>query len=151
MKTKVLGINEAAATNKPVLYTCYGLGSCVGLFLTDRLKKVSGGAHIPLPASSAENIFRDAESMIDELLHKLQTLGGNIHYLRAKVTGGANVLPGNLTIGEQNVQVVLHHLITHNIFIAAADVGGHEARTARFNSVSGELTISKPNQKMYFI
>jgi chemotaxis protein CheD len=149
MTTKMLGINDVDATGKPVVYTCFGLGSCIGLFVTDRVKKLSGGAHIPLPSSSGLNQYHNASQMIDELLEAFQKQGSDLKYLRAKVTGGAHVYESSLRVGEQNIHAVLQCLLEKKIFVAGVDVGGHVARTARFNTVTGELEISTSDRKMY--
>jgi chemotaxis protein CheD len=151
MRKRMLNINEVEVTCKPVVYTCYGLGSCIGLFLTDRLKGLSGGAHIPLPSSSGKGEFMDASHIINELLGAFTALGSNLNYLRAKVTGGSQVYESAQNIGEQNAQVVLKQLVDKKIFIAATDVCGKISRTARFYSSTGELYISTSEQKTYCI
>ncbi len=148
----MLNINEVEVSEKPVEYICHGLGSCIGLFVTDRLKGLSGGAHIQLPSSpnnSGEHL--GASYLINKLLNDFSAQGSDLNYLRAKVTGGARVYNGSLNIGEQNVQVVLQQLIDRRIFIAAKDVGGRISRTARFNSITGELQISTSELKTYCI
>jgi len=151
MRKRMLNINEVDVTAKPVVYTCYGLGSCIGLFVTDKPKGLSGGAHIPLPASTETDGFLGASRLINELLQAFQQLGSDLSYLRAKITGGAQVYDSLLNIGEKNIRAVLQQLIEKKIFIAATDVGGRVSRTARFNSVTGELCISTSEQKTYCI
>lgn len=148
---KVLGINELYSSGSPVEYTCYGLGSCIGLFINDRVKGLSGGAHIALPGAAEESEFTDAEKMITVLLQQLREQGSDLQTLRAKVAGGAQVFESGLDIGRQNIDVVLKQLTDRRIFIAATDVGGKISRTARFNSESGEVKISTSEQKTYFI
>ncbi len=151
MRSKVLSINEVDVTAKPVVYTCYGLGSCIGLFLTDRLRGISGGAHIPLPDSNKESEWLGVSGMIDIMLENLKSMGSNLNCLRAKMTGGAHVLETMTNIGDQNVQSVLQQLMNRKIYLAAKDVGGKVSRTARFNSVTGELKISTSECKTYSI
>jgi chemotaxis protein CheD len=151
MRTRILNINEIDITMKPVVYTCYGLGSCIGLFITDRLKGFSGGAHIPLPASLPDGEFLDAPHMIKELLDSFAGLGSNLNMLHAKVTGGANVYSGSCNIGEQNSRAVLQQLTLHKIYIAGTDLGGKLSRTARFNSITRELHISTSDLQKYCI
>ncbi len=148
---KVLGISELYSSDKPVEYTCYGLGSCIGLFINDRVKGLSGGAHIALPGPTNESEFIDAEKMIDGLLEQLSNQGSDLLTLRAKVTGGAQVFESALDIGKQNIEMVLKQLTNKRIFIAAMDVGGKVSRTARFNGESGEVKISTSEQRTYFI
>lgn len=151
MRKRTLNINEVDVTGKPVLYTCHGLGPCIALFITDRLKGVSGGAHIPLPSSLSGSDFLDAASMIDALLCSFAQLGSDLKFLVAKLTGGAQVYASSANIGEHNALVVLQQLANKKIFIAASDVGGSIPRTARFNSITRELEISTPGLKKYCI
>jgi chemotaxis protein CheD len=151
MRKRMLNINEVDVTDKPVVYTCYGLGSCIGLFVTDRVRGLTGGAHIPLPSCSDADEFLGAGRLINELLGLFALGGSDLSGLRAKVTGGAQVYENSFNIGEQNVQVVLQKLIDLKVYLAATDVGGAMARTARFNSVTGELQISTSECKTYLI
>ena len=151
MINRVLNINDVDATHEPVLYTCYGLGSCIGLFITDRMKGLTGGAHIPLPSDQCTGEFLGAIWLINKLLDSLTLLGSDLSCLRAKITGGASGYKSTYNIGKQNVDTVLQKLIDIKIYIAAKDVGGNVSRTARFNSLTNELVISTSSLKTYSI
>jgi chemotaxis protein CheD len=148
---RMLNINDVAVFNKPVELVCYGLGSCIGLFISDRVKGISGGAHIPLAQQSADGELKGANELVDEMLKSFQALGSDLTTLRAKMTGGAQVLNQPSTIGHENATVVKQLLVKKNIFVAAADVGGQISRTARFNSTSQALSISTSARKHYFV
>ncbi|MBS1509029.1 MAG: chemotaxis protein CheD [Bacteroidetes bacterium] len=147
----VLGINDTHVTSNPVIYTCYGLGSCIGLFVTDRVKGLSGGAHIPLPKPLGNADFLGAKKLIDELLASLEYQGSDLSSLRAKVTGGAQIYESTESVGSQNEEAVMKELVERKIFVAAKDVGGKVSRTARFYSDTGEVLISTSEQKKYRI
>jgi chemotaxis protein CheD len=151
MVTRMLNINEVAVFNEPVELTCYGLGSCIGLFVTDRTKGISGGAHIPMAQETLNSELKGASEMIDELLKGLQNLGSDLTTLRAKMAGGAQVLAQASSTGDENAVAVRRLLVAKNIYVAASDVGGQISRTARFNSVSQELSISTSEQKQYTV
>ena len=151
MKNRILNINEMDVAHDDRVYTCYGLGSCIGLFVADRIKGLSGGAHIALPDSLASGDFLGALYIIEELLSAFEAQGSDLNNLRAKVTGGASVVENSFNIGEQNSKVVLQQLAHKKIFIAATDVGGKVSRTARFNTVTGMLQISTSELKTYCI
>ncbi|WP_276371573.1 chemotaxis protein CheD [Chryseolinea sp. H1M3-3] len=151
MREQTLNINDVDATSRPVIYTCYGLGSCIALFVTDRIRGLSGGAHIPLPCSLESSEFLDATSMIEALLSSFSTKGSNLKSLCAKVTGGAQVYTSSMNIGKLNTSIVFQELLKRKIFIAGADVGGNVSRTARFNSLSRVVQISTSDQKRYCI
>ena len=140
-----LNIGEVEVQAQPAIYTCRGLGSCVGLFLQDRLTGHSGGAHIFLPNEEAGNLhlgkFCSVRAALDELLARFARMGTHLTSLRAKIVGGANVLSHQIETGSQNASLLINELIGRKIFLAASDVGGNYCRTARFNSLSGELFI----------
>ena len=151
MTQQYLNINEVKVTTEPTVFTCYGLGSCLGVFISDRVNLISGGAHIPLPKSTDGGNFLGAESILNELFKQFRNLGSDLNCLRAKITGGAHVYSGGPDVGNQNTQSVLQLLISNKVYLAATDVGGSMSRTARFNTVTGQLRISTSEQKTYFI
>jgi chemotaxis protein CheD len=150
MIERVLNINQVFVTERPAHYVCFGLGSCIGLFITDRLKGLSGGAHIPLPSYNSGELH-GATEMIESLLVQLYGLGSSLEGLRAKLTGGAQVYDCSIGVGAKNTDAVLRHLMERKIYIAAKDVGGTVSRTARFSSVTGDLKISTSRKKEYTI
>ena len=96
-----LSIGDVAISSQKANYTCFGLGSCIGLFIQDRVQRLSAGAHIFLPES---------ENAIDEIIIQLKHEGSTLQTLRAKVTGGANVVKVNSQTGERNAESVLRYL-----------------------------------------
>jgi chemotaxis protein CheD len=151
MKNEVLQINDLYVTRQPVVYTCFGLGSCIALFIADRLTGVTGGVHIPMPDEITAGEFLSAARLIEALLSNFEGLGSNLSFLRAKITGGAQLYNSFTSLGQQNIEAVVANLRERKIFLAAADVGGNLARTAHFNSVTGALTIFTSEQKSYTI
>ncbi len=133
------------------MYRCYGLGSCIGLFVVDRLAGLSGGAHIAVPSSLDADTFSGASHLINKLLTSFQEYGSTLTGLRSKVTGGAQIYESSLNIGKQNIDSVWHELVQRKIYIAAADVGGTISRTACFNTVTEALEISTSGHTIYFI
>ncbi len=150
-----LNTGDVITSRQKAHYTCFGLGSCIGLFIHDRLTNLSGGAHILLPEDEVGPIdstkFYNVASAIREILFQLKNNGSTLTSLRAKITGGANVINVNMRTGSRNAASVVKHLSAHKIFIAAIDVGGTYSRTARFESESGLLTVSMPKIKEFKI
>jgi chemotaxis protein CheD len=138
-------------TRQPIVYTCFGLGSCIALFVADRLSGITGGAHIPLPDTAHAGEFLSAVRLIETLLSNFEKLGSNLSFLRAKIAGGACLYESATNLGQQNIDSVVARLTERKIFLAAADVGGKLARTVHFNSVTWELTIFTSEQKSYTI
>jgi chemotaxis protein CheD len=145
MKEEVLYIGDVKAFNRPVVMKCHGLGSCIGLFVKDRVTGITAGAHIFMPEACSNN-FQDKPYAVQEavnvMLSKMKALGSDLLTLRAKVVGGANLFAGLYDIGALNIQGVKEHLLKHKIFIAATDVGGSISRTAQFEAHSEKLVVN---------
>ncbi|MFH5834883.1 chemotaxis protein CheD [Proteiniclasticum sp. C24MP] len=115
-----------------------GLGSCVGIALYDRVRKIGGLSHIMLPDSTAftrdirEEKFADlaVEKMVRELYGgKLETRN-----LVAKIAGGASMFKfpdKKLTsdIGKRNVEAVEKVLSELKIPVLGSHTGGSVGRT----------------------
>jgi chemotaxis protein CheD len=142
MMSRVLSVKDVEVSVRPVELVCDRLDTCIAVFVTDRIRKVSGGACTPLSC---------AGEMIDELLYKLQRKGGDVNRLRAKIAGGAGVLDSAIETGRQNVQVIQELLQARKIYVSGSDLGGNISRSVRFNSVTQELTILTAEQKEYII
>lgn len=149
-----LNIGEVVVSKQPAVYTCLGLGSCIGLFLHDRQTGVSGGAHIFLPSQTdgekREGYWSVAHAL-NELIQQFQNYGSSLLNLRAKITGGANVIANCYSIGKQNIDTVTAELVNRKVFIAAKDVGGNKSRTVQFHSLTGEMTVLIRETKEYKI
>jgi chemotaxis protein CheD len=141
MKPMKLDINQTDVTEEAVLYTCYGLGSCIALFLNDRMTGLAGGAHIPISGDTFGDL-RSAKELLEELLSKFRVRGSQLKCLRAKLAGGAQLFDGSIEIGKDNVSAVHRELLSRGIYLAGADLGGTIPRTARFNTRTGELVVS---------
>lgn len=142
MMSRVLSVNDVEVSVRPVELVCDRLDACIAVFVTDRIRKVSGGACTPLSC---------AGEMIDELLYRLQRKGGDVNRLRAKIAGGAGILDSAIEAGQQNIQAILELLQERKIYISGSDLGGNISRTVRFNSVTQELIISTDKQEEYII
>lgn len=148
MTSVVVNVSEIDVSCEPVEFVCYGLGSCIGLFISDSSKMITGAAHIPLPSNSKTGAkLQGASHMIDHLLMRFKAHGIPPAKLVAKVAGGAKIIVGTQQIGEKNIQSVLGKLNDLGVTVAATDLGGDMSRTARYNSVTGDLFIIKELKK----
>jgi chemotaxis protein CheD len=148
MIQRMLNIGEVHVTSENTGYVCYGLGSCIALFLTDNRHTVSGGAHIALPKSSELFGSKGAEAMINELIYVFKSYGYQPAYLTAKIAGGSKVTVGKtFHVGDQNIQAVKEVLQKNGITIISSDVGGHEHRTVQYLSKTGDLIVSTLNKE----
>lgn len=152
----MLNIGEIGVLNRPGILTCFGLGSCIGLFLYDRIHKVGGGAHIMLPTSAeskegiSNSVLRYADHAIVALIQQMKTKGADINGMgiRAKLVGGAHLFKGeHLQVGKKNIEAVIKYLTKNKIYIASKDIGGTVSRTARFYTVNGNVEVSTSTYK----
>ncbi len=121
------------------------LGSCVGLTLYHRERKIGAMAHIVLPESAGRSGSpgKFADTAVAHLLDALRQQGVPARGLKAKFAGGSNMFNGSgpLQIGSANVAAVLKAIREANIDVAGQDVGGTSGRRVEFDCTSGEMSI----------
>lgn len=127
-----------------------GLGSCVGIAIYDKKKKIAGLAHIMLPSSKEiknnSNKAKFADSGIEVLINKMESIGAKKTNMVAKLAGGAQMFKFNnnndiLKIGERNVIASKSKLKDIGIKLISEDTGGNFGRTIEFNCYDGSLKI----------
>ena len=145
----VVGMADLKVAKNPDILTTLGLGSCVGITLYDKTKKIGGLAHVMLPTYKGfegQNIAKFADSAIIELVNQLSRIGASRKLLVAKIAGGAHMF-GNaqnndmLKIGERNAAASLAILKQLGIPVQANDTGGTHGRTIELYTDSGSLKI----------
>ncbi|AHI04908.1 cheB, glutamate methylesterase [Bdellovibrio bacteriovorus W] len=129
------------------------LGSCVAVALYDRQKKIGGLNHYLIDRLPDVNHAtpRYGCFAIPELVRQLEELGSQRKDLIARVYGGANVAEiaiGGESVGERNIQYALDFLRENGIPIQEKDLGGNSARTIKFNTATGEVRITRPDDEM---
>jgi chemotaxis protein CheD len=124
------------------------LGSCVGVILHDRVRRLSGLAHIMLPERlrDDDSIGKYADTAIPTLLAQLEQLGSRRRDLRAYLAGGANMFQSSqdrriATVGEKNLAAVRQILGNLGIPIQHEHTGGEQGRTVVFDGHAGELQV----------
>jgi chemotaxis protein CheD len=123
------------------------LGSCVGIILRDPERRVSGLAHIMLPARHRDDITEGkyADTAIPALLARLVKCGGRPASLQALLIGGAQMFPlGNVriaSIGDQNVEASRRILGQCRIPIVFEDTGGKAGRSVTFDNATGRVSV----------
>ncbi len=123
------------------------LGSCVAVCLWDRVRRMGGINHYVLPHRRDDSpSLRFGDVAIARLLEEMRQLGCNPGSLRAKVFGGAAVLPyasGGDPVGDQNVRVALDRLHAHGIPVIARQTGGRSGLLIRMFTESGEVLVRR--------
>jgi len=149
MAVIVVGMADLKVAKHPDTLTTLGLGSCVGITLFDRAKKIGGMAHCMLPTYKGfegQNIAKFVDSAVIELINQLVRIGASRTALVAKIAGGAHMFGRSqnsdmLKIGERNAVAGLAILRQLSIPVQANDTGGSHGRTIELNIDSGALRI----------
>jgi chemotaxis protein CheD len=123
------------------------LGSCVAVCLWDAHEHVGGMNHYLLPRRMEELASpRFGDVAITQLVDGMTELGCRIGSLRAKVFGGAEVLPFGArgdTVGNQNVRIALEQLRRHGIPILTRCTGGRTGMLIRLYSETGDVAVRR--------
>lgn len=151
VKKKIfINIGEYKVSKEPIILECIGLGSCVGICLWDRKKKIGALAHVMLGRSSDSHLsdinpFRFADKAIDAMLSDMLALGAKKEDIVAKIFGGANLFrQSSFKIGEKNVVIIEEELRKRGIPIVAKDVGGNHGRSIWFDTSTGKVVVGGP-------
>lgn len=145
-----VGMADLQVSRHPCMLTTLGLGSCVGIALYDRTRKVVGLAHIMLPSSTQvrnnTNTAKFADTGIEKLLADMILCGANRNCIIAKLAGGSQMFSfGDVSeimrIGSRNILAAKEKLNQLCIPIIAEDTGGNYGRTIELYSDDGRLNI----------
>jgi len=123
------------------------LGSCVAVCLFDRHHRAGGMNHFVLPYNPAgEDSLRYGDVALERLRARMLRLGCDIEDLRAKVFGGAAVLPfgeAGDTVGTKNVAIAIEWLRCQSIPVVSRRTGGKNGLLIRFHTGSGKVLVRK--------
>ncbi len=152
-----VGVAQIKSAQSPTILRTI-LGSCVGICIYDRMKKIGGMAHILLPHDQSQGAKPEkyADSAIPMLYKLLMKEGANKEFLSAKIAGGASMFKfdTNLALGQigiRNVEVTREVLEKLGIPVVEEDVGGNMGRVIDFFLNDGHLKIKAGGQeKMYY-
>ena len=121
------------------------LGSCVAVCLVDRHHRAAGMNHYVLPGGPDESSnYRYGSAAIEELIQRMTWAGCAIGDLRAKVFGGAAVLPFGAaedTVGTKNVAIALELLRRRSIPVVARRTGGENGLLIRLYTATGGVLV----------
>lgn len=121
------------------------LGSCIGVCLHDAVARVGGMNHFLLgePDSATPMMAGDVQRYgihaMELLINAMMQRGVQRSRLRAHIYGGANMVAGLGSIGEDNARFARNFMTTEGIAIAHMDVGGVQARKIEFMPFEGRV------------
>ncbi len=149
MNKYIVGISDLKASAKQGMIVTFGLGSCIGIVLHDRVNKITGMVHIMLydskKVANNKNPAKFADTGIKALLENMIVLGADKKYITAKIAGGANMFKGfqkiDLQIGEHNYIATVKQLKALRIPIVAEDCGKDYGRTLEADVETGNVLV----------
>ncbi len=152
-----VGVAQVRMGNNPAILRTI-LGSCVGICIYDRIKKIGGLAHILLPndTSNGANPEKFADTAVPYMVQMLLKDGAKKEFMSAKIAGGASMFKfeANVSlgqIGDRNVEEVKKALQKLQIPIVEEDTGGNSGRVIDFFLEDGRLKVKASGQeKIYY-
>ena len=134
------------------------LGSCVGICIYDRIKKIGGLAHVLLPTDTTSGRLPEkyADTAIPLLVEMLLKEGAKKENLSAKIAGGASMFKfqSNNTlgqIGDRNVETTKEVLENLGIPVLEEDIMGNTGRVIDFYLEDGRLKVKAAGkEKIYY-
>ena len=151
-----VGVAQIKIAHSPAILRTI-LGSCVGICIYDRIKKIGGLAHILLPTdtSTGKAIEKFADTAVPFLVQQLLKEGAKKEFLSAKIAGGASMFKFDASvslgqIGERNIEESKKILQKLQIPVLEEDSGGNSGRVIDFFIIDGHLKIKAAGQEKIF-
>jgi chemotaxis protein CheD len=152
----LVGMAEIHVHQGPALYSCIGLGSCIGLVAHCPASGVSGMIHVMLPEAFKDKPIDKPGKFVDvglpEMVKLMAAKGANPNRLVAAYAGGAQVfkigadVSSRLDIGKRNAEAVKTLLEQLRIRTVAHDVGGSNGRTVTVDIASLTVKVRSINE-----
>ncbi|MFB5660543.1 chemotaxis protein CheD [Alteribacillus sp. HJP-4] len=147
-----VGMADWKSTAAPDTLRTSGLGSCIGVVVYEKRRKIAALAHIMLPDSSMArqkewNRAKFADSALEDMFTYFQHLGLRSYQLTAKMAGGAQMFAASshtsemMRIGPRNAEAVKKILALHRVRLEGEDTGGSKGRTIEFDPEDSTLSI----------
>ncbi|SCY34328.1 chemotaxis protein CheD [Desulfoluna spongiiphila] len=149
VKRVTLSIGEYYASREPAVIRTL-LGSCVSVCLFDPVSRVGGMNHILLPGRADLKRFnlsaRYGINSMELLINAVMMRGAERSRIRAKVFGGASVIPGLIeaqAVGRKLSEFVITFLANEGIPVVSRDLGGIYVRKLIFHTRTGDAFLKK--------
>jgi chemotaxis protein CheD len=147
----VCGIADIHTSKGPAIYTCLGLGSCIGLAAYEASSDVSGMIHVMLPEAFPDRPVdkpgKFADTGMPALVEQMARLGADRRRIVVAYAGGAQVFkfgaagPGRLDVGHRNAAAVAGQAAKLGLRVVASEAGGSNGRSVTFDATTGEVRV----------
>lgn len=147
----LVDVSEIEVSKGNVVFTCEGIGSCVGVCVYDSVAEIGGMVHVMLPKAIPGEVDLKAGMYVDTaipaLIELMVSKGADANRLVFAIAGGAQVLGGagsesDWNVGALNATAIQKAIEDHSLRCLAQDLGGSEGRTISFCVSSGEIRIA---------
>lgn len=153
---KSIGVAQLDVDGDPAILRTI-LGSCVGICIYDRIKKIGGMAHILLPSQvKGGKPEKYADTAVPMLVELMLRKGCRKEFMSAKIVGGAKMFKFETNInlgqiGERNVEAARDALQGKEIPVVVEDTGGSIGRVLDFNLNDGSIKVKAAGkEKIYY-
>jgi len=138
---------EMQLSNDPDALLVTTLGSCVSACVRDPRTGYGGMNHFMLPLSrddlgtwgGVSRSLRYGNHAMESLINQILRTGCARQALEIKLFGGGNVMQGRTDIGHNNARFVLEYIENEALKVAAADLGGMNARRIYYAPATGSV------------
>ena len=147
--TNAIGMGEIGVASDGEMLRTF-VGSCIGVAIYNRRRKVAALAHIMLPQANGqtEQPGKYADTAIPEMIRQLNKLcHEEPTRWSAKIAGGAKMFAfqSGMTIGDQNVAAAEKILNELDIPVLASCCGGEQGRRLCLDASTGMLVVESMN------
>ncbi|WP_041794937.1 chemotaxis protein CheD [Pararhodospirillum photometricum] len=123
------------------------IAACVALCVHDGQRSLGGMMSVLLPARSQDAMVsaaceRYGVHVLERLFIDLERAGGRRTRLEARLYGGAERDPADLSAGPRTVALIERVLEEWGIVISEQDTGGLNVRRVQFSPVTGRARVS---------
>lgn len=147
-----VGVADYAVVSGDARITTSGLGSCLGVALTDSGSDVAGLAHVMLPTAETTDgdaAARFADTGIERLVAEMEAQGADRATMEARLAGGSNMLDlsgagGN--VGCRNVTAARETLAELDVPVVGEDVCGSHGRSLTLDAGDGRLIVDSAHE-----
>jgi len=139
----------ATSADESDVLVSLALGSCIGLAMVDRRRRLAGLAHVMLPEATRatpSDPGRFADTAVPALLERMLALGALRPRLEVSLVGGAQMFAfatDASAVGRRNEAAVRAALEAVRLPVHAAETGGSTGRTIRVDVASGDVYVKE--------
>lgn len=146
-----VGVADYVVTEDETRLTTTGLGSCVGIALSELNSGIAGLAHVMLPSAPEDggNEAKFVDTAIEGMLTEMERVGANLDTVEAKIAGGSNMLELSgigKDIGTRNIEACKKHLAERRVPVVGEDTGGSHGRSLELHTGTAMLVVKSAHR-----